>query len=156
MTKIFIIAGEASGDVLGFRLMQALRAKAPVRFELIAVNLTANWRLVRAVEPLLRASDAGRAIFVTSGVSRGRAFWGTYAVTTAALEAMATIWAQGMASTGPRINLINPGPVRTRMRGKAYPGEDPMTLRPPEAVTEAFVALAEKSCQRHGEVVQLR
>ena len=124
--------------------------------EVIAINLTANWRLVRAVEPLLRASDAGRAIFVTSGVSRGRAFWGTYAVTKAALEAMAKIWAQEMESTDLRINLINPGPVRTKMRGKAYPGEDPMTLRPPEAVTEAFVALAEKSCRRHGEVVQLR
>ena len=124
--------------------------------EVVAVNLTANWRLIRAVEPLLRASGAGRAIFVTSGVSGGRAYWGTYAVTKAALEAMARSWAQEMEKTNLRINLINPGPVRTRMRAQAYPGEDPMTLRPPSEVTEAFVALAEASCRRHGEVVQLR
>lgn len=124
--------------------------------EVLAVNLTANWRLIRAAEPLLRASDAGRAIFVTSGVAGGRAYWGTYAVTKTALEAMARTWAQEMEKTPLRINLINPGKVRTRMRAQAYPGEDPMTLMPPEAVAEAFVALAEPSCRRHGELVQVR
>lgn len=124
--------------------------------EVLAVNLTANWRLIRAVDPLLRASEAGRAIFLTSGVAGGRAYWGTYAVSKTALEALARTWAQEVENTRIRVNLINPGPIRTRMRAQAYPGEDPMTLRPPDAVTEPFVALAEASCTRHGEVVQVR
>jgi len=117
------------------------------------INLTANWRLIRAMEPLLLASDSGRAIFVTSAVAGGRAYWGTYAVSKTALEALARTWAQETEKTSLRINLVNPGGVRTSMRAKAYPDEDPMTLPPPKDVTEIFVALAEKSCTRHGEVL---
>jgi NAD(P)-dependent dehydrogenase (short-subunit alcohol dehydrogenase family) len=151
--RLDILVGNAG--LLG--TMTPLVQIAPAEWdEVVAVNLTANWRLVRAVEPLLCASASGRAIFVTSGVARGRAYWGTYAITKAALEAMVQSWAQEMESTPLRINLINPGAVRTRMRAQAYPGEDPMSLCPPAAVTDAFVALAEESCRRHGEVVQLR
>lgn len=124
--------------------------------EVIAVNLTANWRLIRALDPLLRASEAGRAIFLASGVSGGRAYWGTYAVSKTALEALVRTWAQEIENTRLRVNLINPGRVRTRMRAQAYPGEDPDSLPPPEAVTDAFVALAETTCTRHGEIIQLR
>ncbi len=121
--------------------------------QVMAVNLTANWRLIRTLDPLLRASDAGRAMFVTSGVAGGRAYWGGYAVSKTALEGLVVTWAQETAKTALRVNLINPGTVRTGMRAEAYPGEDPMTLPAPEEITETFVELALPTCTRHGEVV---
>lgn len=123
--------------------------------QVIAVNLTANFRLIRAFDPLLRASDAGRAIFLTSGVSPGRAYWGTYAVSKAGLEALVRTYAQEVAKTAVRVNLLNPGPTRTRMRAAAYPGEDPQARKPPEAVADAALALALPDCALHGEVVSL-
>jgi NAD(P)-dependent dehydrogenase (short-subunit alcohol dehydrogenase family) len=121
----------------------------------IAVNLTANWRLIRAMDPLLRMSDAGRAIFVTSGVARDVfPYWGAYAASKAALEHMVKTWAGEVSKTPVRVNLLDPGIVRTRMRAQAFPGENPDKLRPPEAITEPFVALAADSCARHGELVQ--
>jgi NAD(P)-dependent dehydrogenase (short-subunit alcohol dehydrogenase family) len=123
--------------------------------EVVGVNLTAQWRLIRAFDPLLRAADAGRAIFVTSSVaSQPHAYWGVYAATKAALENMVRTWAAELMKTRVRVNLIDPGAVRTAMRAAAYPGEDPQTLPPPEAVTERFVELAEDACARHGEVVR--
>ncbi len=121
--------------------------------EVIAVNLTANWRLIRTLDPLLRESDAGRAMFVTSGVAGGRAYWGGYAVSKTALEGLVVTWAGETAKTALRINLINPGVVRTGMRAEAFPGEDPMTLPAPEEITDVFVELALPTCTRHGEVV---
>ncbi len=121
--------------------------------EVMDINVTANWRLIRAMEPLLLASDAGRAIFVTSAVAGGRAYWGAYAVSKTALEALARTWAQEMDNTNLRINIVNPGGVRTSMRAKAYPAEDPMTLPPPKDVTGIFVELAEPGCTRHGETL---
>jgi NAD(P)-dependent dehydrogenase (short-subunit alcohol dehydrogenase family) len=121
----------------------------------IEINLTANWRLIRSLDPLLRASDAGRAIFLTSGVgSRVVPYWGPYAVSKAGLEMLVKIYAAEMTKTKVRANLVNPGGTRTRMRAEAFPGEDPMTLPAPEDVTELFVELAEPSCRRNGEVVQ--
>lgn len=111
--------------------------------EVIAVNLTANWRLIRSFDPLLRQSEAGRAVFVTSGVARHpRAYWSAYAVSKAALETLARIYAAEIAMTKARANLINPGPTRTAMRAKAMPGEDPDSLPPPESLEEAFLKLA--------------
>jgi len=125
--------------------------------QVITVNATANYRLIRAFDPLLRASDAGRAIFVSSGAARGSfAYWGAYAASKAALEALVSCWAAETAKTNLRINTVDPGAVRTRMRAEAFPGEDPMSLRPPQALTDAMVELAEASCTRHGEVVRLR
>ncbi|MBX6366477.1 MAG: SDR family NAD(P)-dependent oxidoreductase [Rhodospirillales bacterium] len=122
----------------------------------IAVNLTANWRLIRAMDPLLRMSDSGRAIFVTSGVARGIfPYWGAYAASKAALEHMVKTWAGEISKTAVRVNLLDPGIVRTRMRAQAFPGEDPQKLRPPEAITDAFVALAAEDCTRHGELVEV-
>lgn len=123
--------------------------------QVIAVNLTANFRLIRAFDPLLRAAEAGRAVFLTSGVSSGRAYWGTYAVSKAGLEALVRTYAQEVAKTSVRVNLLNPGPTRTRMRATAYPGEDPETLKPAEAVSDAVLALALPDCTHNGEVVSL-
>ena len=121
--------------------------------EIVAVNLTANWRLVRAMEALLLRSEAGRAIFVTSGVAGGRAYWGGYAITKTAIEALAITWAQEMDKTALRINTVNPGAVRTSMRAKAYPGEDPATLRSPDEITDIFVELGAADCKEHGKVL---
>lgn len=121
--------------------------------DVVDINLTANWHLIRSLEALLLTSAAGRAMFVTSGVSGGRAYWGGYAVTKTALEALVRTWAQEMEKTNLRINLVNPGAVRTSMRAQAYPSEDPMTLPPPKDVTEIFVELASADCRYHGEVL---
>ncbi|MBX6426929.1 MAG: SDR family NAD(P)-dependent oxidoreductase [Variibacter sp.] len=108
----------------------------------IAVNVTANWRLIRAMDPLLRAAPAGRAVFVTSGAAfRIRAYWGPYAVSKAALDALARTYAAETERTPVRVNLFNPGPTRTRMRATAMPGEDPMTLPTPDEVAAAIVPL---------------
>jgi NAD(P)-dependent dehydrogenase (short-subunit alcohol dehydrogenase family) len=123
--------------------------------EVIDVNLTANWRLIRSLDPLLRQSEAGRAIFVSSGVARDvRAYWGAYAVSKAALEMLVGIYAREIQQTKVRANLIDPGRTRTRMRAAAYPGEDPMTLPAPEEVTEPFVRLARVDYMGNGEVVK--
>jgi NAD(P)-dependent dehydrogenase (short-subunit alcohol dehydrogenase family) len=122
--------------------------------EIIDLNLTANWRLIRAMDPLLRAAEQGRAIFVTSGIARGpRAYWGPYAVSKAGLEALVKTYAAEIEKTKVRANLIGPGVVRTRLRARVFPGEDPMNLPPPESVAEAFVQLALPECTRNGEVV---
>jgi len=106
------------------------------------VNVTANWRLIRVMDALLRRSAAGRAVFLTCGAAHHpRAYGGLYAVSKAALEALARTYAAETAATPVRVNLFNPGPTRTRMRAHAMPGEDPMTLPPPEAVAAKIVEL---------------
>jgi NAD(P)-dependent dehydrogenase (short-subunit alcohol dehydrogenase family) len=121
------------------------------------VNVTANYRLIRAFDPLLRMSDAGRAMFVTSGVTQGAfPFWGVYAAGKAALEAMVRTWAAEIATiTRIRVNLIDPGAVATRMRAIAFPGEDQATLKQPDDIAGTFVALAEPACSRHGETIHI-
>ena len=122
--------------------------------EVVDLNLTANWRLIRAMDPLLRAAPAGRAIFVTSGVARGVfPYWGPYAVSKAGLEMMVEIYAGEITKTRVRANLIDPGIVRTRLRAPAFPSEDPTHLPSPECVTDAFLALALPECTQNGEVV---
>lgn len=123
----------------------------------MAINLTANWRLVRAFDPLLRLSPAGRALFVTSGAGDGRhPYWGTYAVSKGALEIMARTWAAELENTPVRVNLINPGGTRTAMRAEAFPGEDPETLPSAEEIAQAFIPLVEAACTRNGETVNAR
>jgi NAD(P)-dependent dehydrogenase (short-subunit alcohol dehydrogenase family) len=122
--------------------------------EVMDLNLTANWRLIRAMDPLLRAAPGGRAIFVTSEVARGVfPYWGPYAASKAGLEMLVKIYAGEISQTRVRANLIDPGTVRTRLRAHAFPGEDPNRLPPPEGVTDAFLALALPECTRNGEVV---
>jgi NAD(P)-dependent dehydrogenase (short-subunit alcohol dehydrogenase family) len=123
--------------------------------QVLDLNLTANWRLIRAMDPLLRRAPAGRAVFVTSGVARAaRPYWGPYAVSKAALEMLVKIYAGEVATTPIRANLVDPGIRRTRLRARAYPREDPATLPPPETVTDVFVDLAVPECTRNGEVVR--
>ena len=125
--------------------------------DVIQINLTANWRLIRTLDPLLRRSDAGRAIFVTSGAAvRPRAYWGPYAASKAGLEALVKVYADEVANTSVRANLINPGPTRTAMRAKAFPGEDAASLKTPEDIVAAFVRLAEATCTDNGKVFDLK
>ena len=108
------------------------------------------------MDPLLRASPAGRAIFVTTGIARrSSAYWGPYAVSKAGLEMLVKIYAGEIATTRVRANLIDPGIVRTRLRARAFPGEDPSRLPPPESVTGAFLALASPESTCNGEVIPI-
>ena len=104
----------------------------------MAINVTANYRLIRSLDPLLRASDAGRAIFVSSGAAhKCLAYWGPYSISKAALEALVRTYAAETVTTPVRAMLVNPGPLRTRMRRAAMPGEDPLTLKTPEDLAPA-------------------
>ena len=108
----------------------------------MAVNLTANFQLIRCMEPLLRQSDAGRAVFITSGsAAKAPAYRGPYAASKAALEALVRVWAAETATTPIRANLFNPGPIRTRMRATVMPGEDPSTLDTPAQVADLIVPM---------------
>jgi len=125
--------------------------------EIMAVNVTANWQLIRHFEPLLRASDAGRAVFISSGAAHNaRAYRGPYGVSKAALEVLARTFAAETASTNIRVNIFNPGPTRTHMRAAVMPGEDPMTLPPVEEVAEKIVALALPSMAETGKLYDFR
>ena len=120
--------------------------------QVMAVNVTANWRLIRSMDPLLRRSDAGRAIFVTSGASRRIIpYWGAYATSKAALDMMVGIYAAEVVHTQVKVNLFNPGPMRTFMRREAFPGEDEAQQIPPEAHGESLIQLAMPSCTMNGE-----
>ncbi|NQW52873.1 MAG: SDR family NAD(P)-dependent oxidoreductase [Rhodospirillales bacterium] len=122
--------------------------------QVMAVNVTANWRLIRSMDPLLRRSDAGRAIFVTSGASRRIIpYWGAYATSKAALDMMVGIYAAEVAHTQVKANLFNPGPMRTFMRREAFPGEDEAQQIPPEAHGESLIQLAMPACTMNGEWV---
>ena len=119
--------------------------------ECVAVNLAATYRLIRTCAPVLAASDAGRAVFVTSAAARRpRAFWGAYAATKAGMENLALCWADEVENTPLRVNLFDPGPTATRMRAQAFPGEDPNTLPMPGAVVDDLVALCLPATVQHG------
>jgi NAD(P)-dependent dehydrogenase (short-subunit alcohol dehydrogenase family) len=125
--------------------------------DVLAVNVTANWYLIRAMDLLLRLSEAGRVVFLTSGVaSSPRAYWGPYAISKAALEALALTYAAETVSTNVRVNLFSPGPTRTRMRATAMPGEDPATLKTAEAVADKVVALCLPDFQETGKTYDFR
>jgi len=120
----------------------------------IAINYAASWRLIRSCGPLLAASDAGRAVFVTSSVaSTPRAYWGAYAASKAAMEMLVRVWADETENTPLRANIFDPGRTATRMRATAFPGEDPRTLPSPAERAAALVALCLPSETRHGVTV---
>src|SRR5690606_19600097 len=122
--------------------------------DIFNLNVHANWRLIRAMDPLLRQSEAGRAIFVTSGVARRPAmYWGPYAASKAALEQMVKIYAAEVAHINVKAKTVEPGRLRTKMRAQAFPGEDPMMLPTPAQVTDIFVDLATPAEPRNGAVV---
>ncbi len=123
----------------------------------IDVNLTANWRLIRTLDPLLKRSDAGRVILVSSGAADGHyAYWGPYAISKAGVECMGKMYAAECENTPVRVAIVNPGATRTAMRAKAFPGEDPMTIPAPEDVAPLFLELALPQSTLHGEVVRYR
>ncbi|HEX2448782.1 MAG TPA: SDR family NAD(P)-dependent oxidoreductase [Methyloceanibacter sp.] len=121
----------------------------------MAVNVTANWRLIRTLDPLLRRSDSGRVIFVTSGVARSaRAYWAPYSVSKAALECLAKTYAAETVDSAIKVNIIAPRGTATRMRHEAFPGEDQTTLPKPEDAAENFVPLAMPDWIETGQIVQ--
>ena len=123
----------------------------------IATNLTAQWHLIKAMEPLLTAAPAGRAILVSSGAAHGSyPFWGPYAVSKAGLEAMGRVWAGETEQTNLRVNMMNPGGTATNMRAAAFPGEDSNTLPSPMAIAPAFLRLLSSDCEDHGQLFQAR
>jgi len=125
--------------------------------ELLDINVTANWRLIRSLDPLLKQSDAGRVLFISSTVARKpRAFWGGYAMSKAALESLALTYAAECEGSAIRVNLFNPGGVRTAMRARAMPGEDPATLPRPADIAPVIVDLLSPACARHGELINYR
>ncbi|MGQ0675288.1 MAG: SDR family NAD(P)-dependent oxidoreductase [Rhodospirillales bacterium] len=121
----------------------------------IAVNLTAQWRLIRSLDPLLRLSEAGRAVFVTAAPAReAPAYWGAYGVAKAGLETLARIYAAEVGHTNVKVNLFDPGPFRSRLRAQAFPGEDPAALPDPAGLAPAVLDLLDPACARHGELVK--
>ncbi len=125
--------------------------------EALDVNVSANYRLLRAFDPMLRKAKAARIVFVTSGITRNpsRPNLGSYAVAKCALEALAKTYAAETSGTAIRINLLNPGPTRTEMRACVCPEEDPLSVKPPETAAEFFVELCLPECPYSADVVDL-
>jgi NAD(P)-dependent dehydrogenase (short-subunit alcohol dehydrogenase family) len=131
----------ANAGILG-SLSPMSHVEPKVFDDVMAINVTANYRLIRSLDPLLQKSDAGRAVFLTSGAAwTPMAYWGPYSVSKAAVELMARIYAAETATTKLRVNIFNPGPIRTRMRATVFPGEDPLTLDTPDQAAEFIVPM---------------
>jgi NAD(P)-dependent dehydrogenase (short-subunit alcohol dehydrogenase family) len=142
----------ASGGILG--PVSPLGHVEPKAWdEVMAINVTANFHLIRTMDPLLRAADAGRAVFLTSGAATShRAYRGPYSISKAALNALARTYAAETVTTHVRVNLINPGPTRTRMRAALMPGEDPMTLKTADTVAEQIIKMCLPDFQETGKL----
>jgi NAD(P)-dependent dehydrogenase (short-subunit alcohol dehydrogenase family) len=150
--RLDVLVGNA-GVLGGFSPMGHFEPK--VWDEVMAVNLTANWRLIRSLDPLLRMSEAGRAIFTTCAAARETTpYWGAYAASKAALETMVKIYAGEVTKTKLRVNLVDPGITATNLRAQGFPGEDRARLRQPKDVTEPFVRAAMAACEVNGEILR--
>jgi NAD(P)-dependent dehydrogenase (short-subunit alcohol dehydrogenase family) len=137
--KLDILIGNAG--ILG-KLTPMAHVEPKVWDDVMAVNVTANYRLIRSLDPLLRQSDAGRAVFVSSGLAhKCWAYWGPYSISKAALEAMVKTYAAEISTTSARANSFSPGATRTRMRATAMPGEDPLSLPHPDDVAAQIVPM---------------
>lgn len=146
----------ANAGVLG-TISPVGHVEAKVFDNVISTNLTSIWRLIRSVDPLLRRSDAGRAILMSSGVAHtARAFWAPYAASKAAVEVMGRSWAEETKQMPLRVNSVNPGATRTAMRAKAMPGEDPETLPHPADVAAQIVQLADTALTITGQLYDVR
>ena len=146
----------ANAGVLG-DITPAPHIEPKVFDEVFAVNVTANYRLIRSLDPLLRKSPSGRALFVTSGVAVSRrAYWGAYAASKAAVEALAQCYAKEVEVTDLKVNLLNPGATRTAMRAKAMPGENPETLPDPADIATLVVEMLSPGYQPSGEILAYR
>ncbi|NVJ70293.1 MAG: SDR family NAD(P)-dependent oxidoreductase [Alphaproteobacteria bacterium] len=123
--------------------------------ELIDINVTANWRLIRSMDPLLKLSKNGKAIFVTSGAAgKHKPHWGGYAVSKAALEELVMTYAAESRISGVKVTMVDPGPIRTTMRARAVPGENPETLPTVDQIAPLFLELASPDADRHAEIVR--
>lgn len=149
--KLDIFVGNAA--ILG--PLSPLGHIAPKDFqELLDINVTANFRFLRSLDPLLKKSDAGRVIIVSSGsTGKAKAYWGGYMMSKAAVENLALTYANENLQNAIKSNVINPGPIRTGMRAKAAPGEDAATLPAPEDIAKLFVELASPACSHNAEVI---
>ncbi len=146
--RLDILVGNAA--ILG-ELTPLTHLDVDLWHKLLDINLTANWRLLRIMDPLLQKSNSGRAIFVTSGITNSvLPFWGGYNITKIALEKMVQTYAAEVAHTNVKANLIDPGAVRTAMRAAAMPGEDPATLPAAEDITELFIMMAARDWKHTG------
>jgi len=149
--KLDIAVGNAG--MLG-TLGPLAHAKAKEWEKVINLNLISNFRLIRTLDPLLRASDAGRAIFVTSEmVGLCHAYWGSYTVSKAGLEALVKTYAAETVTTNLRVNLVSPGAIDTAMLAEAFPGGYQGEMKTPEDIIPAFLELASPECQKHGEII---
>ncbi len=146
--KLDILVGNAG--VLG-RISPLAHIPERVWKETFEVNVSANWRLIRTLDPILRRAEAARCVFLTSGAAtKLRAHWGVYSISKAALNALVATYAAEVANTPIRANLFSPGPVRTGMRAAAVPGEDPMTLPAPEEIAPYIAAMCATGFDRNG------
>ncbi|MAR55686.1 MAG: oxidoreductase [Rickettsiales bacterium] len=149
--KLDILVGNAG--TLG-ALTPLAHADPKIWDEVFGVNVTANYRLIRSMDPLLRQSDAGRAVFVTSGAARtATAYWGPYAASKAALEHMIHIYAQELEGSSVRANLFDPGIVRTKMRAQAFPGEAKDRLADPADIAKQMLDLLTVKCSQQGDTI---
>jgi NAD(P)-dependent dehydrogenase (short-subunit alcohol dehydrogenase family) len=144
------------GNAAELSALSPLAHTDPKTFErTLAINAVTNFRLIRSLDPLLRASPSGSAVFVTSEVGAvPKAYFGAYAASKSALESLVMTYAAETVKTNLRVNLIDPGPMRTRLRAKAFPGEDKDMLASPKDRTDLFVDLAEAGCGHHGKRLQ--
>ena len=151
--KLDILVGNAGA--LG--VLTPLQQNKPAVFEQVfALNVTSNYRLIRSLDPLLQRSDAGRAIFLTSGAARNpKPFVGPYAASKAALEALVKRYAAENRLNALNVNLLDPGHLRTKMRAQFAPGEDPETLAPPSTIVPALVELASPDCEVNAGIYSL-
>jgi NAD(P)-dependent dehydrogenase (short-subunit alcohol dehydrogenase family) len=148
--KLDILIGNAG--TLG-KLTPLAHVDPKVWDDALATNLTANYRLIRSMDPLLQAAPNGRAIFVTSGLAQKCwAYWGSYSIGKAALDALMKTYAAEVATTNLRVNCFSPGATRTKMRATAMPGEDPATLPTPEEVSAQMVAMCLPEFEDNGGV----
>jgi NAD(P)-dependent dehydrogenase (short-subunit alcohol dehydrogenase family) len=148
--KLDILVGNAA--MIG-ALTPITHADPKVWQQVMDVNVTANYRLLRSLDPLLRRADAGRVIFLTAEqASTTPAYWGMTAASKAALQAIVGTYAAETEGSNIRVNLCDPGVVRTALRAQAYPGEDASLLRSPEQAAQSILALAMPDCTRHGEL----
>ncbi|MCR5859099.1 SDR family NAD(P)-dependent oxidoreductase [Mesorhizobium sp. J428] len=146
----------ANAGVLGV-IAPIGHVEAKVFDKVMAVNVTGTWRLIRSVDPLLRLSDAGRAIVISSGAAHSaRAFWAPYAASKAAVEALARSWADETKNMALRVNIVDPGATRTAMRAQAMPGENPDTLPVPADVAASILGLAASSLTDTGRIWNVR
>lgn len=142
-----------AAGILG-KLTPVGHAQVADRTDVLAVNTLSAWRLIQSCEPFLLRSDAGRAVFVTDKrATEPMAYWGLYGASKAAVQHLALTWALETQISNLRVNLFDPGPMRTRLRAAAFPGADPATLPPPSRAAASLALLCLPTEKRHGQVV---